>query len=502
MRIAALALFVLAAGSLAPPPGAARGGGGDSFSSPEPSSSGSGSSSSDGGSWGSSSWEASDRDDGRPRGSPAPPRDRRPHILYPSVENPSQNSEAFSLFLTAVFFLAPFLFVVFVNVASEKTHEAVAALLTRTLWKGREAVVGVSVAPLVMRDKTFDRSMFLLYAQRVFGAVQSAWSRGAMDAAAPLVSDGVVERFETLLEMQRFEGRINQVSELSVEGTEVVSVLATDAADRVTVHFTARCRDTYRSPDGRVLSDRRDVFEEDWTFLRSASARGRSVPGPADGVCPKCGAPVEAGRAALCAHCRTWLNTGEHGWVLCEISQPSVWRLASRTAGWAFDGEADAHPALLEDRAAVFFWWVLGALARGDASGLEGLATPALFASLAEDARGPRWFGDCGVGEVTLTGSRREGGFAVAVFEILWTGVLRPRGGGASGPAMRQFTQLALRRREGSPGSFAAGLRAAHCPGCGAPSVPGKTACPQCARPRGEAAGDYVLCEFWTRPWG
>lgn len=502
MRIAALALCLLAAESLVPPPGSARGGGGDSFSAPEPSSSGSGSSSSGGGSWGSSSWEPSDREAGPARGSPAPPRDRRPHILFPSEDNPSQNSAGFAALLTGVFVLAPVLFVVFLNVAAEKTHEALAALLSLSVWKGRAPVVGVSVAPLVLRDGAFDRSSFLLYAQRVFCVVQSAWSRGAMDAAAPLVSDGVVERFETLLEMQRFEGRSNQVSELSVEGTEVVSVLATDVADRVTVHFTARCRDTYRAPDGRVLSDRREVFEEDWTFLRSASARGRRVPGPADGVCPKCGAPVESGRAALCAHCRTWLNSGEHGWVLCEISQPSVWRLASRTAGWAFDGEADAHPALLEDRAAVFFWWVLGALARGDASGLGGLATPELFAALAEDARGPSWFGDCGVGEVTLIGSRREGGFAVADFEVLWTGVPRPRGGGAPGPAMRQRSQLSLRRRDGSPGSFAAGLRAAHCPGCGAPAVPGKTSCPQCARPRGEGAGDYVLCGFSTRPWG
>lgn len=502
MRAAALLLFVLAAGSFAPPPGSARGGGGDSFSAPEPSSSDSGSSSSDGGSWGSSSWEPASRDYGSSRGSPAPPRDRRPHILFPSERDPTQNSAGFSAFVVLLFVLVPVLFVVFINVASEKLHHAVAAFLARPLWKGREPVVGVSVTPLIVRDAAFDRSSFLLYAQRVFCTVQSAWSRGAMDAAAPLVSDGVVERFETLLEMQRFEGRINRVSELSVEGTEVVSVLSTDAADRVTVHFTARCRDTYRSPDGRVLSDRREVFEEDWTFLRSASARGLRVPGPADGVCPKCGAPVESGRAALCGHCRTWLNTGEHGWVLCEISQPSVWRLASRTAGWAFDGEADAHPALLEDRAAVFFWWVLGSLARGDASGLQGLATPELFASLAQDARGPNWFGDCGVGEVTLTGSRREGGFAVAVFEILWTGVPRPRGGGAPGPAMRQRSQLALRRREGSSGTFATGLRAAHCAGCGAPSIPAKTSCPHCARPRGEGAGDYVLCEFSTRPWG
>lgn len=363
-------------------------------------------------------------------------------------------------------------------------------------------VEAVSTASLSDRDGSFDRREFLRFAALVFGRVQDAWSGGSMAPVAAFVSDGVVERFETLLAMQRLEGRVNEVSEISVEGAEFVSVLATDAADRVTVRLSARCRDVYRGPDGTVLSDRRDSFEEDWTFLRSAGARGSSAPGPSEGNCPKCGAGVTAGRAALCAHCRTWLNTGEHGWVLCEISQPSVWRLASRTAGWAFDGQDDAHPALLEDQAAVFFWWVVAAMARGDATALAGVVDPALHARLAEDARSPVAPVECGVGEVTLTGSRREGGWAYADFEVLWSGVPRRRDTGERGPSNRLVTHLSLRRPEAARRPFAAGLRAAHCSGCGAPSEPGRLSCAQCGRERGAASGDWTLADFSIRPWG
>lgn len=477
---AALLLAVLTA--LAPPCALGRAGGGDSYSSSNSRSSYSGSSSRSssrssysGSSYSGSSYTGSRYRSGGYRRSNAMDAGLPPFIMV----------------------VAAFGFLLFLG------GRALLGGVDEWIFSARRAdIETVSSASLRDRDAAFDRASFLRHAAAVFARVQEAWSAGSMAAVAPFVSDGVVERFETLLAMQRLEGRVNEVSELSVEGADFVSVLATDAADRVTVRFTARCRDVYRSPEGAVLSDRRDAFEEDWTFLRSAGARGRADFGPAEGACPKCGSAVAAGRAALCAHCRTWLNSGEHGWVLCEISQPAVWRLSSRTAGWALDGQEDAHPALLEDQAAVFFWWVLAAMAKGDVSALAGVVSPAMLARLSDDAAGPYWYGECGVGEVTLTGSKREGGSVFAEFEVLWSGTPRARGGGAAGTAQRFATHLALRRPEGTVRPFAAGLRAAHCAGCGAPAVPGRLACPQCARPRGEAAGDWVLVEARTRPWG
>lgn len=117
-----------------------------------------------------------------------------------------------------------------------------------------------------------------------------------------------------------------------------------------------------------LLSGRRGLrglsAEEVWTFLRAPGARTLDRPGSLEGFCPSCGAPLEIVDAAKCHHCGSWANSGDHDWVLSEITDRQCWRARdyeSEIDGWA--GLSARDPALtpqaLEDRAAAAFWRVL-----------------------------------------------------------------------------------------------------------------------------------------------
>jgi DNA-directed RNA polymerase subunit RPC12/RpoP len=166
------------------------------------------------------------------------------------------------------------------------------------------------------------------------------------------------------------------------------------------VRLTAEARDTEvpwtaRDDEIQAALGRTPVapYTEIWSLVRRAGAQTKPQGFAVGRACPGCGAPLDQGEVIKCRYCGALVCSGEHDWVLAEITQLEEWRpregspagvdaLRARDPGVAAE--------VLEDRASYLFWkWVEAARA-GSAVPLRKAATPAFIGSggRAEWARG------------------------------------------------------------------------------------------------------------------
>ena len=105
--------------------------------------------------------------------------------------------------------------------------------------------------------------------------------------------------------------------------------------------------------------------------------------------CPNCGAEVEINQTAKCTSCDSLLRSGQHDWVLCEITQACEWKVAEEreipgVAAYREDHDPGFNFQHLEDRASVVFWRRAMADRTGDAASLAKMATAEFCDNYAE----------------------------------------------------------------------------------------------------------------------
>jgi hypothetical protein len=209
-----------------------------------------------------------------------------------------------------------------------------------------------------------------------------------------------------------------------------------------------------------------EPYTEIWSLVRRAGAQTKQ-PGFAVGrACPSCGAPLAEGETMKCRYCSALVCSGEHDWVLAEITQLEEWHpspepppaldeLRARDGGLARE--------TLEDRASYLFWkWV----ECGRAGGFAPLRKGAAHALLAQGAHieWTRGASDVAVGGAELLACEPgpPGGRDRAHVKIFWSA----RFGGARGYTPVQ-TVLTLGRNEGVVSRLS--MTALVCQVCGAP---------------------------------
>ncbi len=356
---------------------------------------------------------------------------------------------------------------------------------------------GTGVQAFQAADPGFVPALFLPRAEKVFTRVQEAWSAGDMTPVCHLLSDGVFERFQLLLELQRREGRVNKLEDLDVVKVSLAMARPGGRYDALDARVVASCTDRYLSAkDGSLIKEDDSSFVEYWSFLRSAAARGRGGQGLAEGLCPNCGAGLAVNAAAVCSQCKSWVNSGEFDWVLAEITQESEWdpaaSPAAALAALSHDPETTAQG--LEDRASMLFWRWQRCLADGNLTALEGWCSESGLAAVRASAQGKRAYLDCGVGSVEVRRARAEDGKEEVPVVVLWAG----REGGAAEPSRKCRSVITLSRKAGVRAVPAAALRSAHCAGCGAAIPPAAAACEHCGRGFKDPSVDWVVADLKT----
>jgi uncharacterized membrane protein YebE (DUF533 family) len=356
--------------------------------------------------------------------------------------------------------------------------------MTRAIARGQAAQesarMGAATAQIRQRDPAFDEQQFLARVAGAFLKVQEAWSRQDMQPARGFVSDGVMERFEIQIGMQKADGIRNEMSAVNVANAAIVEAESDSHFDTLHVRLSANAVDTEVSlADGHRLSGsgQQEPFVEIWSFLRKPGAQTLQKPGPVEGCCPSCGAPLEITDAARCSSCKAWVNSGEYDWVLCEITQESEW--AVRGSGEAVPGFttlAQQDPALntqfLEDRASVAFWrWQL-ALAQGNAKALLPVASEGWCQDWEADPASRHYrYRNAAVGAVEVRAFETGGPLNLAHVAVKWSGEAYVAG---SGPGQSLGLQLrehvfVLGRHDAVRTTENSGLNSCRCPNCGAP---------------------------------
>jgi len=213
-------------------------------------------------------------------------------------------------------------------------------------------------------------------------------------------------------------------------------------------------------------------YEEIWSLVRRQGATTTRDASTFGRACASCGAPIldaqggtlaTAGEMIRCRYCGALLCSGEHDWVLSEITQISAWHPAWPAALGleAFRArDPEAVRTVLEDRASYLFWKFVEAGRTRSAAPLRKCATDAFLVSRGsvDEIAALR---DVAVGGVDLVSIER-GAYDVARVRVFWSAKAQPN----AQVAVPMQSVLRLVRKSGV--STRASMTALVCSRCGA----------------------------------
>jgi len=407
---------------------------------------------------------------------------------YYSNRGPSSGSSPLDV-LCGLFVLAGIVLVIVVIASRAKraASNVRSAVLDAQYDLEAESRKSVSLDELRTRDPNLTEQSIVDRVRRMSDILRDGWTAGDMRPARPFMSDGCFSRFQVQLQLMQTEGVRNVMSDTSVMFVTLEAVRSSPPLDIVHVRFTAQARDAtvpIQSTPQQIQSElsRTPVtpYTEIWTLVRKQGAQTKQSADAVGQACPACGAPFDKskGEIVTCQYCKALVCSGEHDWVLAEITQLSEWHpdSAEDVPGLAGLREVDlgATRETLEDRASYLFWkWLQSGRLRS-AAPLRKAATPELVARGGDGAQVAEGARDIAVGgvDVILCDVARQGERDDFVYaNVFWSARFTQ---GAE-PFPRQST-LRLARRSGASTKLS---MAVTCPNCGGPLV--ETDDPRCS---------------------
>jgi hypothetical protein len=306
----------------------------------------------------------------------------------------------------------------------------------------------------------------------VFIGIQTAWDKGSMDPMRAIISDGVYNRFQMQLEMNRLQGIRNraiapQLLEARVVGEDRFGrYLSIDFM----VHGRVKDSDVRISDGNTVRGGDVSDFKEVWSFTRLADAEVKEALRTLTN-CPKCAAPLSDAGGSRCGHCGSVLNSGAYDWVLAEITQCEEWLPHDRRRLQTYygllqasigDAESWLSPQELEDRASVVFVRYQSALHQKKLALLNTFASPELVKFLEGPGR-ERPLHQLSVGAVDLQGFSVSNEMVSAYVRVKYSGSETPHDEGTFREKIMVF------RKSAAAKAGQGNLSSSTCPSCGGP---------------------------------
>lgn len=161
--------------------------------------------------------------------------------------------------------------------------------------------------------------------QRIFHALQEAWTKRQWERARPFETDLLFQSHLFWIEEYQRQGLRNVLEEIEIERLRVVKVASDAFYDAITVRIWASMKDYTVDSAGAIVCGSQGTprrFSEYWTFVRR---RGVNESKQEDSVCPNCGAPLEINMAGVCEHCESKITNGDFDWVLSRIEQDEAY---------------------------------------------------------------------------------------------------------------------------------------------------------------------------------
>lgn len=335
------------------------------------------------------------------------------------------------------------------------------------------ALSQAGLAQLRAHDPEFEPMSFLARTKTVVAKVNEAWLSGNMGPARRVISDGVYVRFSTQLELLKAQGLKNMMADWRVVSADIMAAVADSMWDTVHVKIVGEARDrdvpvALSSAEALAQTKKADLsqYHEVWSFVRRRGKHSKKGIPSLEGKCPSCGADLPLGEIVKCEYCKALVNSGEHDWVLAEITQPEEWRAdpaVGEIPGLSELRQRDPSVSRqeIEDRASVVFWKWIEAKATGKFDKLNRfcITPPSSPSDQTALSLEPGKLSQVAVGsaelETVLTGGEQD----YAYVEMMWSASV-------NGQAIATFVhQFALARAPNAKSRN--GLSSLDCSECG-----------------------------------
>lgn len=347
-----------------------------------------------------------------------------------------------------------------------------------------------ALAAIQEADPNFNLDEFCHAAVNAFLELEQAFDQQDLSDIRAFVSDGIYQRMTFRLEEWQSLGRSRKTTNVEINSIGLVEISSsqnnTNAFEVISVAIEGSAVREYRASQGtsQNVTEETEAISEVWTFLRRRGAKTKSKDfGSIHGKCPNCGADVSVNQWEKCPACDSLVRSGEHDWVLSEISDRDRWKattplkLSSAARYWITqDPGFSTH--YLEDRASVIFYRKFLADRLGVVDPLGKVATDrfcdAYEKKLQPDQSGQRVvYLEPHILAADVTGVIVEEPFDQALMHVRWTALRGKVGSGEQIPRqperVQMSTMLVLVRQHGAKTRIERTITSSHCPKCGAP---------------------------------
>ncbi len=175
-------------------------------------------------------------------------------------------------------------------------------------------------------DPEVTESLVAARLAHIYTTLNGTWSRGDVNGARPVLSDGLADYLQYWLDAYQARGLRNGLDDMRLTRHELVALTRDRYYDALTIRIWATGKDYVIRTDGGTLvrgsRDRDRDYSEYWTLIRSAARRGAPR---ADATCGSCGAAHTVTMAGRCEHCGSHVTAGEFDWVLSKIEQDDAY---------------------------------------------------------------------------------------------------------------------------------------------------------------------------------
>ena len=365
-------------------------------------------------------------------------------------------------------------------------------------------------------DPDFNEKEFCKRAEKAFKLIQLAWSNRDLSKVEAFLGDGTFEQFLIQLGIMKENHIIDVMEDLKVSSSTILGYESDGNIDTIVLGIYASGKNyradektkAYIEGDKNVTS-----FTEAWTFLRRHGSKTLKKPGLIEGYCPNCGTKINIGRHTNCSSCGCLLRSGEHDWVLVNITQSIEWSRNNNKLIPGFskyigfdEGFSIQH---IEDLASMMFWRKHSAERYRNIAPLRKIACDKYCESVSktfEPSDTYKYYDECAIGSIKVLAvdadkSEKEDFIYV---EIAWSGILKSikdknTGFGSSFKKMFQKKEnirsiFVLKRKRGVMTDVKTSICAAPCPNCGAmESHSSSNECEYCGTVMNEGNRDWVI---------
>jgi DNA-directed RNA polymerase subunit RPC12/RpoP len=278
-------------------------------------------------------------------------------------------------------------------------------------------------------DKNFSIPDFKEKVSETYLHLNDAWLKQNMKPARKFISSGLYNRFRVQLSLMKQNNIINIMKQEKILNIQIVQFENGNVYESLHVQLIAEAKDcnvstSLSSEDQTKLLNNQPLnsYTEIWSFIRKKNLQTKKGFGLTLGNCPSCGAPAEISSDSIqCPYCKSLFNSGEHDWVLSEITQEVEWNTNEKIPdGWTelIKINFELSKQNIEDRASYIFWKWIESRVSNSLSNIRRECTPLFLANpiIQENLK------EVAVGSVDLENCRLDGERILVELLIKWSG--------------------------------------------------------------------------------